>query len=161
MPSISPQKLERVFDILAERETARLQASQSSISHRLDRVSEKLAKRDASSIPSSQAPRPSDEQSFYSVRNSIQHRQDNRYSNILAYDRTAVSVEGKYLNANVVSDGKGGTWIAAQAPPPRAFDTFFRALYTGAATGRKSKNVMVIQLTGWEERGMIKADPYM
>ncbi|WVQ63604.1 uncharacterized protein L199_001757 [Kwoniella botswanensis] len=135
MPPISPQQLRRVYDILAEREYIRLRTSQ--------------------------VARPSAEQGFYSVRKSLSHRADNRYSNILAYDRTAVSVEGEYLNANVVTDGKGGTWIAAQAPLPRTFDTFFRALYLGSATGRRSDSAILVQLTGWEERGMLKANPYM
>ncbi|WVR08701.1 hypothetical protein IAU60_005759 [Kwoniella sp. DSM 27419] len=51
---------------------------------------------------------------FYSVQNSMKHRPDNRYSNVLAYDRTAVVVDGQYLNANKVEDGKGGVWIASQ-----------------------------------------------
>ncbi|KAK6906314.1 hypothetical protein L486_06122 [Kwoniella mangroviensis CBS 10435] len=135
MPSVSLQQLRKVYDILAEREYIRLRTSQ--------------------------VPRPSAEQAFYSVRNSLSHRADNRYSNILAYDRTAVSVEGGYINANVVTDGKGGEWIAAQAPLPRTFDTFFRALYLGSATGRRSDNAILVQLTGWEERGMLKANPYM
>nr|XP_019050776.1 hypothetical protein I302_01218 [Kwoniella bestiolae CBS 10118]OCF29706.1 hypothetical protein I302_01218 [Kwoniella bestiolae CBS 10118] len=135
MAPISPKKLKRVYEILAEREYARIHAGQAS--------------------------HTSPEHAFYSVRNSLKHRTDNRYSNILAYDRTAVSVEGKYLNANVVTDGKGGTWIAAQAPPPRAFDTFFRALYSGSAIGKRSDDVLLVQLTGWEERGMLKANPYM
>ncbi|WVW80544.1 hypothetical protein I302_102529 [Kwoniella bestiolae CBS 10118] len=135
MAPISPKKLKRVYEILAEREYARIHAGQAS--------------------------HTSPEHAFYSVRNSLKHRTDNRYSNILAYDRTAVSVEGKYLNANVVTDGKGGTWIAAQAPPPRAFDTFFRALYSGSAIGKRSDDVLLVQLTGWEERGMLKANPYI
>ncbi|WWD20806.1 hypothetical protein CI109_105283 [Kwoniella shandongensis] len=132
---ISLNTLGRVFDILAEREGVRLQCSQ--------------------------LHRPSPEQVFYSVRNSLKHRPDNRYSNILAYDRTAVTVDGHYINANVVTDGKGGCWVAAQAPPPRAFDTFFKALYTGAASGRSPHDAIVVQLTGWEERGIPKADPYI
>ncbi|KAK8850628.1 hypothetical protein IAR55_004547 [Kwoniella newhampshirensis] len=133
--TISSTKLERVFDILSEREAVRLQCAQ--------------------------LHRPSPEQVFYSVRNSLRHRPDNRYSNILAYDRTAVTVDGRYINANVVKDGKGGWWVAAQAPPPHAFDTFFRALYTGSASGRAPKDAIVVQLTGWKERGVPKADPYI
>ncbi|WWC92420.1 uncharacterized protein L201_007377 [Kwoniella dendrophila CBS 6074] len=127
--------IRQVYDILAERELIRLQAGQ--------------------------IPRPNAEQAFYSIRNSLKHRPDNRYSNILAYDRTAVSVEGRYINANVVTDGKGGEWVAAQAPLPSAFDTFYRALYLGSATNKKPNDVIMVQLTGWEERGMVKADPYI
>ncbi|TYJ52041.1 hypothetical protein B9479_007370 [Cryptococcus floricola] len=104
---------------------------------------------------------PKEVHPFYSVKNSLAHRHDNRYSNILAYDRTAVVVNGNYLNANVVDDGKGGLWVAAQAPPPRAFDSFFRAIYTGAAIGKQPKDALIVQLTGWEERGITKADPYL
>ncbi|OCF35866.1 hypothetical protein I317_07280 [Kwoniella heveanensis CBS 569] len=132
MAPISPAKLERVFAVLAEREFMRMQGGKTP-------------------------------NGFYSVLNSLKHRPDNRYSNILAYDRTAVVVgdEGKYLNANKVEDGKGGTWIAAQAPTPRTFDTFFQALYSGAATGKRSRDVILVQLTGWEENGMRKADFYL
>ncbi|WVF67739.1 hypothetical protein IAT40_002498 [Kwoniella sp. CBS 6097] len=132
MAPISLAKLERVFNVLAERELHRMLGGKTP-------------------------------NGFYSVLNSLKHRPDNRYSNILAYDRTAVVVgeEGKYLNANRVEDGKGGIWIAAQAPTPRAFDTFFQALYTGAATGKRSRDVILVQLTGWEENGMPKADFYL
>lgn len=52
---------------------------------------------------------------YYSVRRSRAHKADNRYADIFAYDRTAVGVEGEgYLNANVVCDGYGGWWVAAQ-----------------------------------------------
>lgn len=52
---------------------------------------------------------------FYSVANSMKHQNSNRYSNILAYDRTAVALEGGgYLNANVVCDARGGWWVASQ-----------------------------------------------
>ncbi|WWC72702.1 uncharacterized protein I206_106666 [Kwoniella pini CBS 10737] len=118
MARISPHTLERVYNILAEREYIRSRAGQLS--------------------------QPSSEQAFYSVRNSVKHVLDNRYRNIYAYDRTAVIVDGKYLNANVITDGKGGLWIAAQAPTPRTFDTFFQALYSGAASGNKSKHVILL-----------------
>ncbi|WVQ95311.1 hypothetical protein IAU59_002406 [Kwoniella sp. CBS 9459] len=132
MAPISPAKLERVFSVLAERELHRMLGGKTP-------------------------------DGFYSVLNSLKHRPDNRYSNILAYDRTAVVVgdERKYLNANKIEDGKGGVWIAAQAPTPRTFDTFFQALHSGAATGKRSRDVILVQLTGWEENGMPKADFYL
>ncbi|KIR52734.1 hypothetical protein I315_04597 [Cryptococcus gattii Ru294] len=127
----------------------------------IERAYRVLADREVTRLEYSQLQKPSIEQAFYSVHNSLDHRRDNRYSNVLAYDRTAVTVDGEYLNANVVTDGKGGRWIAAQAPPPQAFNTFFKALYSGAATGRLPNNAILVQLTGWEESGIPKADPYM
>nr|ODN96769.1 hypothetical protein L204_03478 [Cryptococcus depauperatus CBS 7855] len=130
-------------------------------SSHIEHVYRVLAEREALRRRSASLPKSHPEQQFYAVDNSCQHRKDNRYANILAYDRTAVKVNGKYLNANVVEDGKGGMWIAAQAPLPQTFDTFFKAIYTGAATGRKPRDVLLVQLTGFEERGIVKADPYM
>lgn len=63
-----------------------------------------------SAARSPQAP----EEVFYSVQKSRQNRSLNRYADIFAYDRTAVSVGGEYINANVVKDGYGGWWVAAQ-----------------------------------------------
>ena len=81
--------------ILHEREAARMFYSAASSSHK-----SKL----------------SSEEEYYSIRRSRAHKADNRYSDIFAYDRTAVGVEGEgYLNANVVCDGYGGWWVAAQA----------------------------------------------
>ncbi|WVQ86143.1 hypothetical protein IAT38_008311 [Cryptococcus sp. DSM 104549] len=134
---VSSRKVEQAYRLLAEREAYRAQCSQLNSS------------------------RPSPEQVFYSVRNSVKHRYDNRYGNIYAYDRTAVVVDGEYLNANVVTDGKGGQWIAAQAPTPRTFDTFFKALYSGVALGKVPKTAILVQLTSWTESGVVKADPYI
>lgn len=80
----------------------------------IERAYRVLADREATRLEYSQLQKPSIGQAFYSVHNSLKHRRDNRYSNVLAYDRTAVTVDGEYLNANVVTDGKGGRWIAAQ-----------------------------------------------
>lgn len=60
---------------------------------------------------------------FYSVTNSLKHRRFNRYADILAYDRTALVVEGEYLNANTVTDGRGGRWVASQVRGDRAQDS--------------------------------------
>lgn len=51
---------------------------------------------------------------FYSVARSQRNKHSNRYSDILAYDRTAVGGEDEYLNANVVMGPDGGWWVAAQ-----------------------------------------------
>lgn len=51
----------------------------------------------------------------YCAIRSKTHSACNRYSDILAYDRTAVRTkDGGYLNANVVRDHKGRWWVAAQ-----------------------------------------------
>lgn len=56
----------------------------------------------------------SPEDVFYSVANSVRNKEDNRYSDILSYDRTSVIVGDKgYLNANIVCSG-GYWWVAAQ-----------------------------------------------
>lgn len=147
--------LRAVFSILAERESLRLEYSRSP-----------------------DAPL----HAFYSVANSRNNRASNRYSNILAYDRTAIKVDGLgYLNANVVCDSRGGWWVASQvspfsrsqltfqAPVPTAFQTFFRAILTRAASSHSaldrdhasSRNVILVQLTGWDENGAAKADRYL
>ncbi len=88
------EKIQHVFNMLAERERARLDFS----------------------LPRPIPRYPTPQHVFYSVANSLRHRASNRYSNILAYDRTAVTAdEGEYLNANVVCDGKGSWWVASQA----------------------------------------------
>ncbi|KAL7420821.1 hypothetical protein Q5752_004774 [Cryptotrichosporon argae] len=138
--------IQHVYDVLAQREAQRQEYS------RL--------------MPTRQA---SPEQLFYSVSRSIKHKVANRYSNIFAYDRTAVLVDGEgYLNANVVRDTRGRWWVAAQAPLPETFHAFFRAMLTGAASrhpavaerATKKGAVILVQLTGWEEKGVPKADPY-
>lgn len=53
----------------------------------------------------------------YSIRNSRLHRGDNRYSDVNAYDHTAVKPGGEFLNANIVGDGTGRWWVAAQVRP--------------------------------------------
>lgn len=50
----------------------------------------------------------------YSIHNSKLHRADNRYSDVNAYDQTAVKPGGEFLNANIVGDGTGRWWVAAQ-----------------------------------------------
>ncbi|EIW70073.1 hypothetical protein TREMEDRAFT_61835 [Tremella mesenterica DSM 1558] len=153
MTTPTPEHIRKVWKILQEREQARMTIS-APRSHR--------------------AP----EQIFYSVMNSLRNKKHNRYSNILAYDRTAVVVhDDGYLNANVVCDSKGGWWVAAQAPPPESQHSFFYAIYSQSASKQpsllqaiphiqvekkgKHKSAIIVQLTGWEENGRPKADPYL
>lgn len=85
-------KTARAYDILAEREQHR---------------------RLLSILPPQRHPAP--EQVFYSVANSKRNRGSNRYSDVLAYDRTSVQVgTGGYINANVVCGPNGHWWVAAQ-----------------------------------------------
>ncbi|BEI81212.1 hypothetical protein CcaverHIS002_0203720 [Cutaneotrichosporon cavernicola] len=111
------------------------------------------------------------EQIFYSTRAARlrSNAAANRYSNVLPYDRAVVtSNEGAYVNASVVRAG-GEWWVAAQAPLPDNFAAFFRAILHGTASahplvagmGRKSGHAILVQLTGWSERGAPKADDYM
>jgi len=61
---------------------------------------------------------------FYSVQRSANNAPCNRYGNIWAFDRTAVTTPARsgsrtgeeelYLNANIVSDGLGNWWAASQ-----------------------------------------------
>ncbi|RSH86968.1 hypothetical protein EHS25_003456 [Saitozyma podzolica] len=151
---ISPQSLQHVYHLLTKRESARASHTDPfhQLTHRLHR-------------------HPAPEEVFYSVHNSLKYRTSNRYSNILAYDRTAVQVDGDgYLNANVVCDGKGSWWVASQAPVPGTFHPFLRAIYTGAASTHPAINrppkarpeaALLVQLTGWEENGVTKADRYI
>ncbi|ORY31264.1 protein-tyrosine phosphatase-like protein [Naematelia encephala] len=125
-------------------------------------------------------PRP--ESLWYSVSNSTRNANRNRYSNVLAYDRTAVTVDlgggdGKraYLNANVVCDGRGDWWVASQAPLPNTLHAFFLAILTRSASQHPlvaplippsaSSSIpctaILVQLTGFEENGLSKADPYL
>ena len=62
---------------------------------------------------------PPEEQAFYRVRNALQLKEGNRYADVLAYDRTAVGAEGCNVNANMVCDASGRSWIAAQVGPTR------------------------------------------
>lgn len=115
---------------------------------------------------------PTPQHVFYSAARSQKHRSENRYSNILAYDRTAVLSSAGYLNANIISDGKQW-WVASQAPTPRTFATWFQAIYEKSASkhpllqhaklpsNSTGKRPILVQLTGWEERGIIKADRYL
>lgn len=138
---------------------------------------------------------------YYSVQKSSAQAQNNRYSDIFAYDRTSLKLpryvigekplnkqeeNDVYLNANLIVDGKGSFWVACQAPIPDAFHPFFLALLLRTATkqyhasivhddntaskqvenrgtmgGKKlPRAVIIVQLTGWVEKGVHKADNY-
>lgn len=91
--SVTRDHLQHAYTILAERESTRLAYSQ----------------------PRQIVRYPTPQHVFYSVANSAKYKASNRYSNIYAYDRTAVKVDGEgYLNANVVCDGRGMWWVASQ-----------------------------------------------
>jgi protein tyrosine phosphatase len=61
---------------------------------------------------------------FYAVEKSATNASCNRYGNIWAFDRTALRAtdgvsaqtedSSRYLNANIVADGKGNWWVASQ-----------------------------------------------
>lgn len=96
---------------------------------------------------------------YYSVANSLKHRHLNRYSDILAYDRTAIKVEGEYLNANVVRDGRGGQWVASQVrmsacPRPcscrsGAHTRGYATLLQGLASCAEGRASSADRLAGW------------
>lgn len=78
-------------------------------------VWELLAKREQQRMALSAVKRPSTQaEEFYAITDSRANRRDNRYANIFAYDRTAVTVNGEYINANVVKDAYGRWWAACQ-----------------------------------------------
>ncbi|GMK57063.1 hypothetical protein CspeluHIS016_0309030 [Cutaneotrichosporon spelunceum] len=111
-------------------------------------------------------------QAFYSTRaaRARPNASVNRYSNVLPYDRAAVTLApGDYVNASVVRAGTEW-WVAAQAPRPENFGAFFRAILHHTASAhhliaplrpRRRREVVLVQLTGWTERGAPKADDYM
>lgn len=157
------QHVRRVWDVLQERERVRMSLSRAAASRY-----------------------PPPEAVVFALEESRHAREDNRYSDVLAYDRTSVRVDGKhYLNASVVSDPSGNWWVAAQvgaigegerekeadqpqAPLPHTFYPFFRAIYArsasdaqGPARTPRRREAILVQLTGWRERGVRKADPYL
>ncbi|KAL1412507.1 hypothetical protein Q8F55_000253 [Vanrija albida] len=141
------QHVRRVWDVLQERERVRMSRARQASSSRY--------------VPP--------EAVVFTLEESRHARDDNRYSDVLAYDRTSVRVDGRhYLNASVVSDPSGNWWVAAQAPLPHTFYPFFRAIYARSASNAVGKSqaprrreAILVQLTGWRERGVRKADPYL
>lgn len=100
------------------------------------------------------AARRSPEEVFYSVDNSVKHQAKNRYGNILAYDRTAVLVDGKdYLHANVVVNQTGDQWwVAGQVS-----SLFLVSLGTGAhANHRLPPRLPFRSSSGLSTRGRLR-----
>ncbi|PCH34246.1 phosphotyrosine protein [Wolfiporia cocos MD-104 SS10] len=119
-----------------------------------------------------------------SVGGSPDHERENRYSDIIPYDRTRVvvsstglekggmdSAESRYLNANWVRELAGGKWwIATQAPLPNTAHTFLSAIMqpvtwlepasSNASVSKVSRIRTVVQLTQNFESGMRKAHVY-
>ena len=104
------------------------------------------------------------------MNNSVKYSEDNRYSNVLAYDRTAVRVNGEvYLNANVVCDGRGRWYVAAQvspsavaivlglipaqAPPPHAQHAFLRAIHDRSASSHPELRRYMGQISTGKGKG--------
>lgn len=90
----------RVFDLLQQRENNRRELSLASL------------------LPTDRPLTPA--QKWYSVARSKQYRSDNRYSDVLSYDRTSVRFGRpdehaiNYINANEVPLSIADRWIAAQ-----------------------------------------------
>lgn len=141
-----------------------------------------LQARESSRAFLSRLSRPRPESFNYTVLRGKcpQYLNSNRYTDVVAYDRSGVVVGGDYLNANVVPDGGSKWWVAAQvgystsnlmkAPLPDDFGRFFKGIYTHAAGENDlvkdldkldRKHAIVVQLTGWTEGGRLKADDYM
>lgn len=135
----TPSKLERVFNLLALRDELRSLFSHINLAGGPNHVHSSTKARMANLITKlggTYFETPQDLQrafAFYSVESSASQSGSNRYGNIWAFDRTAVTVprqrrrqrdgghqrgveeeEDVYLNANVVVDGKGSWWVASQ-----------------------------------------------
>jgi len=102
------------------------------------------------------------------------NRQNNRYGNVIAYDRTRVIPpgfpEGHYLNANWVRERFGGKWhIATQAPLPATIHSFLSLFlnpvappdkFTGGETVAPQTLRTIVQLAQNVERRVTKGSPY-
>jgi len=102
-----PPATREALKVLAERESVRRD-----LIHNTDLA--RIALAPGSSQTSLQVPRDA-AKAFYCAARSLEHRSDNRYSDVVGYDRTTVALSnGGYLNANIVWDLVGNWWIAAQ-----------------------------------------------
>lgn len=109
-----------------------------------------------------------------SVGRQPANRQSNRYTDVIAYDRTRVIPPGlpggQYLNANWVRERFGGKWtIATQAPLPATAHSFLSLFLNAVAppqelTGGEIVAAQtprtIVQLTQNVERRVTKASPY-
>ncbi|KAI0368879.1 phosphatases II [Pilatotrama ljubarskyi] len=124
--------------------------------------------------------------SYYSVATGLDpaNEHDNRYVDIVPYDRTRVivgpgepgkdgsspSTSGRYLNANWVRELAGGKWwIATQAPLPHTAHAFLSVIMEGispppgtaySVLRNLNKVRTIVQLTQNLEGGMRKAHVY-
>jgi len=92
------------------------------------------------------------------------NRGKNRYTNILAYDRTRVKLNAiddesddngsDYINANYIQGNNGKReFIATQGPLPATKDDFWRMAW-------EQKSPIIVALCQLNERGRIKCDHY-
>lgn len=109
-----------------------------------------------------------------SVGLQLANRQNNRYGDVIAYDRTRVITpgfsDGHYLNANWVRERFGGKWhIATQAPLPATAHSFLSLFLNPVAPAHElteGETVpsqtprTIVQLTQNVERRVTKASPY-
>ena len=111
-----------------------------------------------------------------SVGLQLANRQNNRYGDVIAYDRTRVITpgfpDGHYLNANWVRERFGGKWhIATQAPLPATVHSFLSLFLnpnpvapahelTEGETVPFQTPRTIVQLTQNVERRVTKASPY-
>nr|CAH8863550.1 unnamed protein product [Trichobilharzia regenti] len=91
------------------------------------------------------------------------NKSKNRYPNILAYDRTRVTIQSSnhmnisgsdYINANYI-DGyrKQNAFIATQAPLPNTFEDFWTMVW-------EQNTSVIVMLSKIIEKGQVKCDQY-
>ncbi|CAH8863677.1 unnamed protein product [Trichobilharzia szidati] len=91
------------------------------------------------------------------------NKSKNRYPNILAYDRTRVTIQSSnhmnisgsdYINANYI-DGyrKQNAFIATQAPLPNTFEDFWTMIW-------EQNTSVIVMLSKIIEKGQVKCDQY-
>ncbi|KAI0828839.1 phosphatases II [Trametes gibbosa] len=176
----NPAHITVVLRTLQTRERARLAAS--TVSQHQSHAS----KRHRISHLASSLTAKADHVSYYSVTAATDpdNKRDNRYADILPYDRTRAVVcpgepshecsstctSGRYLNANWVRELAGGKWwIATQAPLPNTAHAFLSVIVEGVSpppgtrfSHLRSLNRVrtVVQLTQNIEHGIRKAHIY-
>jgi protein tyrosine phosphatase len=79
----------------------------------------------------------------------VQHR----FTNVPCPKETAITVDGKYLHANIVGKGiSKRTFVASQAPLPAAHDLFWKAIF--------ERDGSIIDLTTQDDRQTGDVTPY-